>query len=630
MYFLARRWTANGLAASVAGMAFAFNGLTLNCLMWPNNIAALGWMPWVVVVVERACAGGGRRLALAVVVATMQMLTGAPEIIFLTWVIVGALWISQLAAKDTSRGRRLVRVVLIGATTLLMSAAQLLPFLDLLAHSQRDTSYGDSAWAMPVWGCANLFVPMFHCFRGFSGVYWQHEQYWTSSYYTSVGVFALALLAVFSVRRRMVVTLAILFVVSVVLAMGDEGFLYEPIRKILPQIGFMRFPIKFVVIVTFAVPLLAAFAMKARSEAPLSDLRSRLTMFGLWPIFLGVICSVIWSARLHPAKYEDWTLTWQNGLGRATFFVLFGATLAVLGFIKSPPARSLAGLVLLSEILGDSLNHVPPQNPTIARYAFEPGLLKLSPQPRLGGARVMVSPAANSRFRRFATSDPLKNYIASRQAQFANLNLIDGIPKLDGFYSLYLREADALHGALYSSTNAAPVPICDFLGVAHISDEKNLLEWASRSTAMPLITGGQKPLLVDDLTALNRITSANFRPQEVVFLASRPNPVITNQSDLSIPRSQFGAHSVSFEVQASDRGVVVIAQNFHRFWQATIDGALAPLLRANYAFQAVVVPGGHHTVQLRYVDRNFVVGISISLIAFGVCAVQLPRKKKRS
>src|ERR1041385_641806 len=33
MYLLSHRWTGNRLAASVAGMAFAFNGLTLNCLM---------------------------------------------------------------------------------------------------------------------------------------------------------------------------------------------------------------------------------------------------------------------------------------------------------------------------------------------------------------------------------------------------------------------------------------------------------------------------------------------------------------------------------------------------------------------------------------------------------------------
>jgi hypothetical protein len=47
MYFLALDWTRNRLAAAVAGLGFAFNGLTLNCLMWPNNIAALSLMPMV-------------------------------------------------------------------------------------------------------------------------------------------------------------------------------------------------------------------------------------------------------------------------------------------------------------------------------------------------------------------------------------------------------------------------------------------------------------------------------------------------------------------------------------------------------------------------------------------------------
>src|SRR6266704_2645911 len=49
----------------LAGLAFAFNGLTLNCLMWPNNIAALGWMPWVVLLTERACRHGGKAIVSA-------------------------------------------------------------------------------------------------------------------------------------------------------------------------------------------------------------------------------------------------------------------------------------------------------------------------------------------------------------------------------------------------------------------------------------------------------------------------------------------------------------------------------------------------------------------------------------
>src|SRR5207247_4260685 len=46
MYFLANSCTANRFGATVAGITFCFSGLALNCLVWPNNIAALGWMPW--------------------------------------------------------------------------------------------------------------------------------------------------------------------------------------------------------------------------------------------------------------------------------------------------------------------------------------------------------------------------------------------------------------------------------------------------------------------------------------------------------------------------------------------------------------------------------------------------------
>src|ERR1017187_7951919 len=48
MFFLARRWTGNPFAAAFAGVAFAFNGLTLNLLMWPSHIATFSWMPWLV------------------------------------------------------------------------------------------------------------------------------------------------------------------------------------------------------------------------------------------------------------------------------------------------------------------------------------------------------------------------------------------------------------------------------------------------------------------------------------------------------------------------------------------------------------------------------------------------------
>src|SRR5579883_363857 len=113
MYFLARRWTGNPLAAAVGGVAYAFNGLTWFGLMWPNNIAALAWMPWVVLAMENAWAmsnvprptsnvrrrfhprSASAAVVLAALAGAMQMLSGAPEVIIQTWLFVGALWLTQ-------------------------------------------------------------------------------------------------------------------------------------------------------------------------------------------------------------------------------------------------------------------------------------------------------------------------------------------------------------------------------------------------------------------------------------------------------------------------------------------------------------------------------------------------------
>ena len=64
--------TSDEVVASVAGLAYTFNGLTLCCLMWPNNIAALGWLPWVLLLVEKAVETGGRRIITAALVSALQ------------------------------------------------------------------------------------------------------------------------------------------------------------------------------------------------------------------------------------------------------------------------------------------------------------------------------------------------------------------------------------------------------------------------------------------------------------------------------------------------------------------------------------------------------------------------------
>ena len=103
MFLLTQRWTQNRFASAFTGIVFAFSGLMLSSLIWPTYIAALGWMPWVVWLTERAWREGGRTLVLAAVAGALQMLSGAPEAVLLTWGLLGALGLEAFIRGEIGR-----------------------------------------------------------------------------------------------------------------------------------------------------------------------------------------------------------------------------------------------------------------------------------------------------------------------------------------------------------------------------------------------------------------------------------------------------------------------------------------------------------------------------------------------
>src|SRR5437899_4923333 len=173
----------------------------------------------------------------------MQILAGAPEIILFTWVIAAVVLAAEIVSRRKGRGARIKPFLMVVTLVTALAAAQLMPFLDLLAHSQRDTSFGQSAWSMPGTGWANFLVPLFHCFSANQGVFFQYEQWWTSSYYVGIGPLVLALFAVGQLREPNVQLWASLAAVSLIIALGDNGYFYQWLRHDVPQFGFLRYPV---------------------------------------------------------------------------------------------------------------------------------------------------------------------------------------------------------------------------------------------------------------------------------------------------------------------------------------------------------------------------------------------------
>lgn len=620
MYRLAERWTGNCWAAGLAGTVFVFNGVTLSSLMWPNYCVALGWMPWVVLCVETAWRAPNRRhFALASLVSALQILAGVPEISLMTWAFLACFGAGRAVTQAISpKVVVLATILIVGCVTALV-VVQILPFLDLLAHSQRDRGAATAKWTFPSAGWGGFVNPLFRCAENSQGVFFQLGQEFFASTYLGVIPLILGLLAVVLERRKRIWFLAGAAVVALLLAAGEGSFVYQAARVVLTGVGVIRYPVKFVMLVSFILPLLAAYGLCAIQRCTANS----RWLFGVAAmVFFGVLAT-LGLTRWDPTPYDQWRVVLQSAGWRIGFAAVF-LVLMVRGIRRSgsdavPGALRSAtiGVALLVLCVLDALVATPKKDLTLPSSVMTPGLWELhhhTPPPRFGEGRIMISPEAEAQLLVSRVRDLQADFVGKRVAEWSHLNLLDGIAKVNGSSTLQLREQKQVETLLYDTTNSSPGPLIDFLNVVYLTAPGKVIDWSQRQSAMPLLTVGQAPLYLDAPESLRVVASPTFDPQATVCLPSsaRVSVTVTNRTEAKISNVQLDTHRIACEVDANSPSLVVVAQTFYHPWHATVDGIPTPLFRANHAFQALQVPAGHHRVDLIYQDRQFQIGASIS------------------
>lgn len=667
MFHLARRWTGHDLGAALAGVAFAFSGLAFNSLLWPNNAAALGWMPWFLLAIRRAGLDGGRWLPAASLIGAMQTLAGAPEVLLQTWLLAPLFCLGRLVGDPPSSSahepfsvperpltparppgggegvgtagegkaqefyaptlvKRCCRIAVTAFLVLGLTAAQLLPFLQLLGTSHRTTGYADGVWPMPPWGWGNFLVPLFRCYSWQSGVFYQPDQFWTSSYYLGAFLFLLVIVAAGRARQHAVRVLAIAALAALVLALGKVGLLYPLLAK-LPVMGLMRFPVKFVVAATLLLPLLAAFGLRWFEEKscsqPAKTKRDLLIMGGAGLLAMSGLLAVM---RLHPLPYDEFPASLRNAIERGALLIVMVAMAWGYLFARQTKWRPwIAGFLAVALWL-DLSTHAPnlvlPVRPEILRANLARG-----DQPNItpGQGRVLLTRDAKQHFAQTVLTNAASDFLGKRLAGFANCNLLDHLPKVDGFYSLYPAWHYDLLTAIYNNPTGCPLALADLLSVSHQSASSNYLAWTARTSCLPLITAGQRPEFLNPTAIKQRVTTGQFDPRTAVLLdeAIQSRVKAKAGAKTTIEVARFGEQEITFRVISDAPAWVVVSQTHYPTWKAWVNRSPAPIVRANHAFQALEVPAGISEVRLACVDRGFQLGAAISALSWIGCLVWL-------
>ncbi len=623
MFALVRHLTNSPLAAAIAGVAFAFSGFVQSCLMWHMTAACVSWFPWVVLTAMRAWQEGDTRdIALAALAGAMQMLTGPPEMILATWIPVAALWVADLAEEGCERRRLTLRFVTLVALISLLASPQILPFLDLLGLSQRNAAYDTGGWAMPATGWANFLLPRFQAYPSPAGVWLQRDQGVLSSYFPGIAITALAILCCWRLRTRRVALLALLSVVCLVLALGNATPIHGFAKSLFPPLGLMRYPIKFVFPVCLMLPLLAGLGVDELLKRPASQRAWRWIGMGS----LAAILSLTAIAGLAPVNKVAWSSVALDGFLRA--LVLVGFMVAVRVALKTDRRRTAT--FTLAAMIGvvwlDLASHALPQNPRVDRAVLEPGIESieaLTPRPHPGGPRAMVSLEAHRQLENAMLSDPAQGHLLHRAALWANANMIEKAPVIDGHFPLFLGQEEAVRVALYQASEL-PAGLADFLGIAHVTQRGAIFDWTARPSALPLVTTGQEPRFAPSKAIPALLAGKDFNPRQVALFdepdAAKLTPLFAAAASPEaetppiIESSDIGRHRIEIKARSDAPALVLIAIAHHANWRASVNGEPASVLRANGAFMAVPLRhGGSHEIILTYDDRQFKAGGALSL-----------------
>lgn len=127
-----------------------------------------------------------------------------------------------------------------------------------------------------------------------------------------------------------------------------------------------------------------------------------------------------------------------------------------------------------------------------------------------------------------------------------------------------------------------------------------------------------KPKVIKDTRAILRyMQSSEFDPATEVILEKEPTPDYRNEISISpyyrIQFEKYEPDEVTLSINADQDGWLVLSDTYYPGWKAYIDNKPTQIYRANYVFRAIAINKGLHKIKFIYSPFSFKIGFFISI-----------------
>lgn len=640
-----RRLGVDRLGQGVGGLAYGLSGYLVSRFGFLSITSAAPWLPWLLWALDGLWQSEGRdlrrRIALLGGIVGLQLLAGHAQTTFYSLALAGlyALW----RATRLGRPKRLAAAVGGVALGVGLAAIQLLPTLELMQTSQRATgvdttlamTYSYWPWRPLTWVAPNLFG------SPATGDYWGYGNYWEDATYVgllSVALAAQALVKWLRARQEKRPDLSVVpFFAAIIppvllLALGKNTPVFVWLFRHVPTFDLFQAPARWMLLAVFAMAALAGIgahswqaterglfwtrlaiaggastmaatmvALRGFGGIELSFVRAGLRL-GLSVIAIGALILL----QPEPGTRRRWL--WEGAA-----LALLAVDLVSAGWGLNPtiePAFYRERSPLAAEVAGDTRTVYLPQDEQTAKFTTFLDVQDFG-------------------------SGTLAEWRPLRESLLPNLGMLDGVPSANNFDPLRVGPQNALLESLRDAPPNTALPRLRAMNVGALLTSTpdsavglEVIAQAGPVTAHAVPDPMPRAYLIGEAWQVGSVAEAidamardDFDPSQVVALEGAGDEVSSGEDEVGTASLLHeNGRTITIALEADTTGWLVLTDSWYPGWQATLDGTPQPILRANAAFRAVEVPGGHHTVVFTYRPRSIVWGTALSLLSVVMAA----------
>ena len=701
-YLLLKDLKVHFTGALIAGLTFMLGGYLLSIHSLLNSLLSVVWTPLIMMYFRRALASPGlKNEILAAIWVTLSFLGGGVEIVYgnfgvlLVMIFFPPSSDLSVSGRETHhagywekawQGTRVLGVITL--VFFLLSALQLIPFLELYQHSTRGRglSYPEATvWSFAPKDFLLFFLPDPYGYFLDMKKYWT-TQCWLKTLYTGGFPFLLSsIYFVFGRGRKLYLSLMIL---SLFLSLGHQNPLYPWVFKYVPFFNGIRYPVKFLYIFILVLSITAGLGfdqlVSNRKEGGMGRKKHLLSLAAL-------ACGLILLFLFFGQKEVGAFLTRQgidsphfnhaatNLYNAQRFFFYLALFFLLLRVGHEVEWRRWVKVLLIFFLTSDLFGNMGFFGKDLTADYFR-------------RTRILEIISADSgHFRTFATGkttsldEPIligetHSLDIFKEKHLPSMDLLYRIHNLWGIEVLGLKRGEDLYQAFTGVPSISTTNLIDLYGVKYVISVTPLEDprYELIHARLENLQGPREELLklntiklyrvrdffprawlvknyrlMESRAILGAVTAKAFRPDQEVLLEEEPQwedgprPAAHPQgwptrSPHRVEILSERNNRLDIRVETPEDALLVVSDSYYPGWKARVvplgpNGARGgagekekSILRGNYHFRALPLNAGTYEVCFSYEPMSIKLGGLISLLAgIGIGGYLLKTRKRK-